>query len=350
MSDSKFLQFFGIALYNPNSIDGGKVMSKVGYDGGYYANKHGVKIASTVIEDIEMSALEDAVESGSHQDYQGQFKKFRSSKKTAEDLAKILVQKSTLRFAFTRAIKWTAKTQITHHLVDHAKNALTGAGFKTLIKHTVIAASTRIFADLLVESAIILSFGQHKEEVKIGNKTFEYQTQKNMGQNDADSYWQDRKFAFLDVMDNYADNKEAKITGYFGGAVALALMPVSIPATILAAAVGYATYSGAKYVMLTERVQNWKHTKLVDRLESMMSRMLYVKKNDKIFNNIRSIAEKRAGDMIKRKEVAKQSLRRIYLVDRLESIQFYQDNKSYWWFKNDSELKGDTFDDEAHAR
>ncbi|MCJ8346172.1 hypothetical protein MJH12_11575, partial [bacterium] len=85
-------------------------------------------------------------------------------------------------------------------------------------------------------------------------------------------------------------------------------------------------------------------------LESMMIGMLYVKKNERILNNVRAFAEKRAQDMIKRKEVAKQSLRRIYFVDRLESIQFYQDSKSFWWFKNETKLKGDTFNDEAHAR
>ncbi|MCJ8345056.1 hypothetical protein MJH12_05915, partial [bacterium] len=211
MADAEFLKLFGIALYNPRAIDGSKVMSKVGYHSGYYGKKAGIKLATIVIEEVVMSALEDAAESTPHSAYKGKLGRFGSTMQRAGETAKNLIKPSRLRHGFVQALKWVSRSELTHHAIHHAKGALTGAGLKTLVKHTVTGTAFGIFAEILIESAIVLAVGQHKEEINIGKEAFEYKTQRTDGQGDSNSYWQDRKFAFLDVMDDYADNKEAKV-------------------------------------------------------------------------------------------------------------------------------------------
>ncbi|MCO4780988.1 MAG: hypothetical protein KC646_01590 [Candidatus Cloacimonetes bacterium] len=348
MADATFLQMLGIALHNPKSKGSKTILEKLGYHGSYYGKKAGIKMSTVILEEITMGALEDAAESAPHSSYKGKFGRLGSTVKRAGETGKNLLKISKLRHGFAQALKWVSRSEITHHVAHHAKDALTGAGLGALVKHTVTGTAFGILAEALVESAIVLAVGQRKDEVQIGKESFQYRTQRTSGQNDNKGYWQDRKFAFLDVMDDYADNKEAKIAGSVGGAVAIALMGVSLPAVLVAAAVGYAAYAGVKAIMYTETVQNWKNSSLIKRLLNMMKKMPTIssKHNE---DKLEEMAEARARDMMKRKKYAKQSLQRMYMVDHLESVSFYE-KRDFWWFKTESEKTGDVFDDEAHAR
>lgn len=348
MADATFLQMLGIALHNPKGKGDKTIMEKLGYSGSYYVKKAGIKMSTVIIEEIVMGAFEDAAESTPHSSYKGKFGRVGSTVNRAAEVGKNLLKPSKLRHGFAQALKWVSRSEITHHVAHHAKGALTGAGLGTLVKHTVAGTAFGILAEALVESAIVLAVGQRKDDVKIGKESFEYRTQRTSGQGDKDGYWQDRKFAFLDVMDDYADNKEAKIAGSVGGAIAIALMGVSLPAVLVAAAVGYAAYAGVKAIMNTETVQNWKNSSLIKRLWRMMLKMPAISSKYSS-DKLEEMAEARARDMMKRKEYAKQSLQRMYMVDRLESVSFYE-KRDFWWFKNESENYGDEFDDEAHAR
>ena len=210
-----------------------------------------------------------------------------------------------------------------------------------------------VVAETLVESAIVVAAGQRKEKIKLGDEKAAYDTQKTTRQSGAnwlDEFRNDRKFAFLDLADDVADNWEARAAGLVGGVAVATLLGTSLPLTIAAAAVGYAAYSGVKALTSMDWYQNWKHSGLIQDLQIMIKKMPHATK-DLHFNDqqIEETAQLRAKEMIKRKENGKQSPQRIYFVDRLSSLQ-YQKRGNYWFMLNDKEEFGRKFDVEAHAR
>ncbi|PCJ17340.1 MAG: hypothetical protein COB02_14030 [Candidatus Cloacimonadota bacterium] len=343
LADAVFLQYFGLILYNPKTKDGKTILESIGYHKDYYKKKVGIKLATIVLEEIYDGKLG---KSGSIVNEIGTSVKGLPT--TAKRLGTALVKSKGLRVAFMKSLRLISRSEIVANVVHHSKSALTGRGLGHMLKHTVKGTIFGVIAEVLIESAIVLVMGQKQEHVEVGDKSLTYKSQRTNGQETEKSFIKDRKFGFLDAMDDYADNKEAKLGGAAGGALAIALMGASFPAVLVAAAVGYVAYIGVKKLMKAEWVQNWKNSKLIEKLKGMMQKMVSIK--DKYSDDkLETMAEARARNMMKRKKYAKQSLRRIYLVDELESIQFYE-HGSLWYLKNESKDFGDKFDMEAHAR
>jgi len=210
-----------------------------------------------------------------------------------------------------------------------------------------------VVAEALVESAIVIAVGQKRQEVEIGGKEIEYDTQKTTGQKGdgwMQEYINERKFAFLDLADNVTDDWESRTAGLVGGVAFAALVGASFPLTLAAAAVGYAAYRGVKAITNMDWYQNFKHRGLISDLEAMMLKMPFVTGQLR-YNpeKIEEVAQLRAREMIKRKKIGKQSPRRIYFMDRLSSLQ-YEKRGDYWYMFNEDEGQGRVFDVEAHMR
>ncbi|MBT3785320.1 hypothetical protein HOF92_10110, partial [bacterium] len=210
-----------------------------------------------------------------------------------------------------------------------------------------------VVAEALVESAVVLAVGQRKEEIVIGDREIEYDTQKTTrqkGEGWFQEYLDDRKFAFLDMADNAADNWESRVGGLAGGVAFAALVGTSFPLTLVAAAVGYAVYSGVQAVTKMGWYQKFKHRGLISDLEKVLKEMPYVRDKLKYDEKkIEKVAQERARDMIKRKEIGQQSPRRIYFLDQLSSVKFDKDG-DYWFMKNQEAKHGRVFNVEAHMR
>ncbi len=229
---------------------------------------------------------------------------------------------------------------------------VTAHGLGHFATHTVQGTIAGVLAEALVESAIVLAVGQKHDQIEVGEEEIEIDTQRTSSQATnglLSEYIKDRKFAFLDLAEDAADNWEAKAAGTVAGAVAIAALGTALPAVLVAAAVGYVAYEGVKAVTKMEWYQNWKNSALIDQLTELMQSMPHVQSMNLSEDALEEKAEARARDMMKRKEVAKQSPQRMYFVDRLDSVQFYQ-NGRYWYFKNENPQFGERFDDEAHSR
>jgi len=299
------------------------------YRGGY-AQKALIKEATVIVEWKDHLAHH-----GSHHSTE----KFARLKRyfSARDLGKTL--RDTLKIAPNRAASGIAR-----FAGAHAAHSV-GSFMSSFVKGSVAA----VVAEALVQSAIVVVAGQHKETVDFGDESVEVGSQRTTSQND-DSWLKERKFAFLDLAEEYADNAEAKIAGTVASVAVVALAGVSLPVTLIAAGVGYAVYEGVKYVTKSEWYQNWKNSNLIAKLKRYMDKMDYV--TDRLSWNEEKreeSAEYVAQWMMKRKEMAKQSPQRMYFVDRLSSIQIEKDGR-YYQLKNGEDKYGETFDMEAHMR
>jgi len=206
-----------------------------------------------------------------------------------------------------------------------------------------------LIAEAMIQGAVVVAFGQRQESMHIGEDTVEVESQRTNSQ-DGDSWLKDRKFAFLDLKDEYADNAVAKIAGTAAAVGLSAIAGVSLPVTVIAAGVGFAVYHGVKGIMNTETVQNWVNRNLIRRLEGQMEQMPYVVDQMQWDEDKREEqAETIARLSVKRKEASGQSPQRMFFLDRIASVQIYKSGK-YFQNSNEENVRGETFDHEAHMR